>query len=895
MLERTLALILSLVCTAAACAQEPAPAEAPPSRNRLLWIDPETGRSRLNYPPHRLADVKHVRLDLSITDMNVRRMEGTATITIEPIARPVSDLVLHAAAMQIESVECAGRAARFAHRGESEELAITLEPALAMGERADLVIRYVVSEPPEGMIWTPESPAYPGRAAQLHTQGEAESSRYWFPCFDFPNERHSSELVISVPQGFEAVSNGRLVSRRAEGGRETFHWRQEREHVSYLVSLVVGRFDVVDVAPPGSRVPMPVYAPQGRGAFVQGTFGRTAKMLALFEKLYDEPYPWDKYAQVLVWNFAWGGMENTSTTTLTDTTLLDRAAQLDGDEDGLISHELAHQWFGDLVTCKSWEHIWLNEGLATYSEKLWEQYRESSLAALRPDEDAYLWWMLQDVEQVIWADDGQDRFEPGLVCKCYAHPMDVFDKAANPYPKGSAILHMLRERLGDETFFRALALYLDRHAGTSAETYDLRRAFEDAAAVSLQRFFDQWCTRPGIPRLVVRTEYRTDEQKLMIRIEQTQRIDGDSPAYAFTLPVWVLGDSGGQWASIPIDSRQTEFALSLSAPPRAVAVDPRMSVLAEVRIEHASANDAAMWLAQLTEGPTLAARVQAAPALAALVGPAQAGSPPHPLLVPALRALTLAARDETAHWGLRVRAVEALGRMANPAHAELQGARTAAWPKREAIADANAAAALLTLLRDNIDNARVRRAIVEQLAAAAAEGGAADDATRAQVLALLSERFRRDPSTGVREAAVRGVGVIGANDGLEIVRDALDADSHADTIRRAALETLAELDPDAAVDAAVRLAAPGGQQYTRAAAIRRLGELAEVDRRRAVNVLAALLNERTPRVRDSAAEALGSIDDAAAQNALRHALDSTRSREFRHALQRALEANERGD
>ncbi|MBX3406190.1 MAG: HEAT repeat domain-containing protein [Phycisphaeraceae bacterium] len=888
MLPNALAALLACLVSFVAAARQPETEVAPPpSRNRLLWIDPETGRSRLNYPPHRLADIRHVRLDLSIADMNSRRMEGTATITLEPIARPVSDLTLNAAAMDIESVTCAGRAVRFEHLAAAEMLDVMIDPPVEMGSRADLVVRYRVTAPEEGLVWTPESPAFPGRAAQLHTQGQPESSRYWFPCFDFPNERHTSEVVVSVPRGFEAISNGRLLSRRVDGAHETFHWMQMRDHPAYLVSLIVGKFEVVDVAPANSRVPMPVYAPPGLGAFVPATFGRTPKMLALFERLFDEPYPWDKYAQALVWNFAWGGMENTSATTLVDTTLLDRAALLDGDEDRLIAHELAHQWFGDLVTCRSWEHIWLNEGLATYSEILWEQYRDSPTGSLRGNDDAYFWWLMGDIAQVIESDDGSDRFEPGMVCKCYAHPSDVFDKNANPYPKGSAILHMLRERLGDASFFSGLALHLDRSAGASAETYDLRRAFEDASGLSLQRFFDQWCTRPGIPRLVVRPEYRSDEQKLVITVEQTQRIDGDSPAYAFSLPMWIRTDAGSQWVNVAVDARSTTIETPLATAPRAFVVDPRLTVLAEVRVEHGPEREAVMWLAQLEGGPTLAARVQAAGALAAAVGPRERGVPAHPELVPSLRALTLATRDTRAHFGLRVRAVEALGLLANPSR---PGAHIAAWPDRERVADPNAAAALVNLVRDNPDDARVRRAIVEQLAHASAEGGAADDATRAQVLAILSERFRRDPSPRVREAAVRGIGVMRAVEGLSLVREAIDVESHADRVRRAAIETLAALDAPEALDTAVRFAAPNQPQYTRASAASALADLAERDPRRAISVLAALLGDGVPRVRFAAAEALGRIDDPRAAAALQHAREATRSREFRSALDRALGA-----
>lgn len=889
---RVLAAAAVAASTAASmtAAAQPGDAAAAPVVHAPDWVEPATGRSLLNYPPHRLADVRHIRVELGITDMNVRRMDAIATITFEPVGRPLSTLTLNAAELQIESVSSEGRSASFEHDPVNEELAIRLDPPVQLGQRAAVQVRYTITEPTEGVIWTVESPAHPGRAAQLHSQGQSESTRYWCPSPDFPNERHSSEVVITVPAGFAALSNGRLLTRETIGGAERFHWKQEREHVAYLMSLVVGKFEIVDVAPAGSRIPMPVYAPPGTGGLIPGTFGRTPAMVRLFERLFDEPYPWDQYAQAMVWNFAWGGMENTGATTLIDTTLLDDTARLDGDEDSLISHELAHQWFGDLITCRSWEHIWLNEGFATYCEKLWEQYRSSPDGTLAADDDAYLWGILQDMKSVWERDRGDDPFQPAMQCKCYSHPIEPFERDADPYSKGSAVLHMLRERLGDDAFFSAIAAYLNRHAGRSVETYELRRVFEDIGGVSLQRFFTQWCQRPGVPRLNIRHEWKSDSQKLAITIEQMQRIDGDAPAYAFTLPVWVRTPAGAQTLQIPVDARVTEFEATLDSEPQAVVFDPRLTVLAKKRILRPEVESAALWLTQLRDGPTLAARVEATRGLAVAVAPRRPDSPPHGLIVAALDGLVAVAEDARLHSGLRRSAVEAIGHLANPGTVEAAAGEADAAEEPLTFPDRNAGTALATLARSGIQDARVRRTVIEQLARAASPGGTTDDPTRARVLALLSETFHRDASYAVRAAAVRGVGTMRAPDGMELIRAGLAADSFADQIRRAALQAFADFDNAEALGEAIRRSGSGNQQFTREAAAEIIATLARHDGASAIAALTEMLADFEPRAKYAAAAALGEIGTKEARAALESRRRECNSKEFRHKLDRALAA-----
>ncbi|MCA9283335.1 MAG: M1 family metallopeptidase, partial [Phycisphaerales bacterium] len=481
-----------------ACLEAHLSASAAPRDNRF---DAETGRNTRNYAPDRMVDFIHMRLEIDIPDMNTRVLNAKQTLSLKALAMPVDSIRLNAEQIDIKTVELAEpKGVRLTHFHDGSVLTLTFDPPLKAGQAAKIVTTYEVRDPVDGLFWTVESPAWPGRPAQIHTQGQPETNRYWFPCHDFPNERLTTEFVVTVPEDFTVVSNGHLDGApKYASGRMTFHWVQDKPHVSYLVSLIVGKFDMVEVAPKGFHGSLPVYVPKGKGELVQKTYGHTAEMIELFERVFDEPYPWDKYSQTVVWNFGAGGMENTSATTLFDTAVLDDKAFADGDLDSLIAHELCHQWTGDLITCNTWEHIWLNEGWATYGSALWFEQRDGY-------QDGYLRQMHQTMRGLAKNDqlspDSHDH-QPAMASNEYKHPWEVFRRKANPYPKGSSILHMLRMKLGDEVFFKGVGEYFDRYKFKTAETDDFRQVLEEVSGLSLEQFFDQWCYRAGTPKVKV--------------------------------------------------------------------------------------------------------------------------------------------------------------------------------------------------------------------------------------------------------------------------------------------------------------------------------------------------------------------------------------------------------
>lgn len=812
----------------------PAPRVAP-------GFDADSGRDTRTYPPDRIADFQHMKLEIDIPDMNRPHLSAVETLSFAPLGHDLAELSLDAKLMEVHEVSSPGHKVSFKHDGHV--LRVSFDPPVPAGATALLTTKYEVDDPPQGLTWTPESPAWPGRPAQLHSQGEAQSNSYWFPCHDFPNERLTTELIATVPGDFAVSANGKMAEPPIHSGegsqkRITYHWLQDKPHVNYLVSMIVGKFDVVDVAMPEqgqgkALVPMPVYVPPGRGGDVFRTYGRTPQMVSLFGKLTGQPYAWDRYAQLVVWNFGAGGMENTSATTLYDTAVLTPEGLADGDLDGLISHELAHQWFGDLITCKSWEHIWLNEGFATYFTNLWFEHRDAGGSPEDGSNDAYQAGVIGNFDAVIDRDKPDAPYMQAMVSKEYTDPGQPFGWAAGAYPKGASILNMLRQRLGDELFFKGLAAYVARYKLQNTETNDLRRALEEVSGDSLEQFFHQWCYRPGVPDLDIELKWDETASELVVSVNQKQQIDGYNSAFAFALPIWVEGGHGspaakaalsrGSLVSMEISTNSTEARFKLDAEPDLVAIDPLMAVLAKMTIKQPLRN----WVAQLERGPTLASRVQAARAMSADTSPASRAS------------LLNVARDARSHTKLRSVAIESLRHR-------------------------NDAPALVELADPAPQAADVRVALVDAIAVLAA-AGEIEASQRTRLKELLADHAANDTSFRARASALRGLGKTKAIDHLSVILAGADTDSQHDRVRQGALEALGDMDSSEGLQVVLRYSLPGAYNRTRPIAIAALGKLAHHDPDTVFKVLVTLLSDRERRVWEAAGDALAKLDDPRAQ------------------------------
>lgn len=550
-------------------------------------VDFVSGKHTANFPPPRYFDHRHMVVEIDIPDMREPRLNARQVLTLAPIGKARSVLHLDAVELDIESITLNGKPLAYAY--DRSELIVDLGAKIEMGEEFQVGIEYSVHYPSGngiGLTWTPgigDAGSLTARSPQIHAQGEPQSNSRWFPCHDFPNERTSTELVITAEEDYQVIANGRLVYRSpTQDGRVTWHWLQDKAHPYYLVTMVIGKFAEIEIGGRESSqpdLPMTVYTPHGTENNVEKTFGRTRLMIAAFEKQFDEPYPWDKYDQLIVRNFAAGAMENTSATTFAE--MFARTPR--GATEAVIAHELTHQWFGDLVTCRGWENLWLNEGWASYGEAIWAQ------ASAEPgkEREAYL----DTIRGFFRRQGGMNHaFAPtfsAMASRYYDNPQLTFMKADDVYAKGALVLHMLHEKLGDDDFWTATRIYLDRFKGRMAETDDYRHIFEEVSGESLEQFFDQWVHRPGLPRLRVDADWDEAAGAVQIAVVQNQQIDAANPAYQFDLPVRVIFDDGTtEMIRVVIDSRTSGGSFPFSQAPIDLEVNPDMSVAAIVRTSH---------------------------------------------------------------------------------------------------------------------------------------------------------------------------------------------------------------------------------------------------------------------------------------------------------------------
>ncbi|MCC6676491.1 MAG: M1 family metallopeptidase [Phycisphaerales bacterium] len=581
----------------------------------------ENGRSTAVWPVSPQFDHLHMILRLDIPDMGTARLSAIQTLRLSALGRARDRIRLDCAGPVIEEVRL-GRD-RIPFTVQDKTLTIELPRPALPGSPFEIQISYSLDfsgSRGNGLTYSAprKSPANDSeKFPQIHSQGEAQWNSTWFPCHDFPNERLTTEMFITVDEAYEVCSNGRLVSRRSgSDGRATWHWLQDKPHANYLVSLVVGKLAVVEVGGPDSArpgLPMPVYTFLGTEDNIRKTFATTPAMIAFFEQKFDEPYPWDKYAQVIIRDFRWGGMENTSATTLF------APAADGGDQDDLISHELGHQWFGDLVTCRSWEHLWLNEGWASMCEALWAEHKAGPENGRRE--------YLRAIRGFIGGQRASNRGSfpqaPAMASNRYRNPDEAIMKADDVYAKGAMVLHMLRQRLGDEVFTNGTRLYLDRFKFNQAETDDFRRCMEEASGESLERFFREWVYRPGLPRLDIELDWDEPARQLRVQVTQAQTINADNPAYAFSFPLYCKFEDGtGRYVYMSVDSRQTSAVFDLPSKPSGVSTDPNATVLAASVIR----KPLAMWIDDLVRGPTIIAQLDAAEKLANLDEPEAANA-----------------------------------------------------------------------------------------------------------------------------------------------------------------------------------------------------------------------------------------------------------------------------
>ncbi|MEE8526796.1 MAG: M1 family aminopeptidase, partial [Thermoanaerobaculia bacterium] len=539
----------------------------------------------------RPLDCLHIKLTL---DVEVEQKHVDATAQLELVAlRQVSTITLDAQELDTHAVGLSrngGPASSADYTNDGKQIEIQLAEPLAAGEKVTVIVEYTVDKPTNGLHFFGPTEDEPDVPPVVWSQGESVYNSYWFPCFDNPNERQTTELFVTTRSGFQVSSNGRLVSRTEDqaAGTVTYHWLQDKPHVAYLVSLIVGEFHIETETWRGKPVEYWVH-PRFEERIAR-SFRNTTRMLDFFSDSIGVEYPWDRYAQICCEGFG-GGMENTAATTLGNRALHDARSFIDNDSDGLIAHELAHQWWGDLLTCRDWSHLWLNEGFASYFEALWEEYD------LGPDEFAYNMF-----RKAARARSGGTK-RP-IVDRAYSHSRSMFDSRA--YPKGAWVLHMVRRRLGDDLFWQAIKRYATDYAYKTVETVDLRKTIESVTGRSFERFFYDWTERPGHPELSASFKWLNDQKLASVTLKQTQK----SSAFHFPLKLefTFAEDTAPVILTHNVTEKEQTFYHPLPEAPRLVRVDPDQSILMELK--ETKGHD--LWKAQLLEDASPVARIRAA-------------------------------------------------------------------------------------------------------------------------------------------------------------------------------------------------------------------------------------------------------------------------------------------
>lgn len=781
-----------------------------------------------HYAPDRPCDVAHIALTLHL-DLAQKTLRGTCATTVRAISEPVASVALDAVDLQIvQARQADGTPLRYDYDGQ--RLLVSLATPLRRGDEATVAVEYSVTNPRLGLYFIAPDAAYPDKPVQVWSQCQDEDARYWFPCFDAPNEKATTAITITVPQPYFALSNGTLVETRhdAAAGTSTYHWVQDQPHATYLMTLVVGDFAVHTELLDG--LPVQWYVPRGREADGQRAFGDTPEMLRFFSAKIGLPYPWSKYAQVAVADFIFGGMENTSATTQTDLTLHDARAHLDFSSNGLVAHELAHQWFGNLLTCKQWSHAWLNEGFATYFDALFHEHHKGT------DEFRYL--MHQNAKN-YFREDAEEYRRP-VVTNVYKEPIDLFDH--HLYEKGSLVLHMLRYMLGDDLFWRAIQQYVSANQHQVVETIDLERAVETATGRNLQAFFRQWVYQGGYPEYQVEFAWDEPTQMATVAVQQQQHTGTehgvDTPLFDMPVTLSLALPEGAQRFPLRLKEQLHVFHLPLPAKPQWLSFDPGNWILKKVQLKLPQD----MLMAQLAHDPDPMGRISAAVALGE-VGSLEA--------VTALRH----ALEHDAFWGVQAEIAATLGQIHTPEALE----------------------ALLANLQ--LPHPKARRAVVTAL------GEFKEDRAATALANVLTQE---DTSYFVEAETAAALGKTRVNGALEQLQQASQKASWNEVIRGGVFRGLAELKDERTLPLLLDFTAYGRPPLARYAAIRALGKLGgEKDPvpEAIVDSLTTLLDEEHFRTRMAVLDALASLNSPKTLAAL----ERLRARDLDGRVKRRLE------
>ncbi|MBD8880768.1 M1 family metallopeptidase [Rhodanobacter sp. 7MK24] len=731
----------------------------------------------MRWAPSRSYHVENYKLRLHF-DQARREVFGDEIVTIRPFAAGFDRFCINSEDMTIESVALVrtdGAVEALPHETDNSCLWISLQRAYGPSDSLGIRIVYH-GVPSAGLYFVNPGKDDPGVPPQIYTQGEPEFNHHWFPCWDYPNDMATSETITTVPEGQVVVSNGTLESVKHAGGQVTYDWVEHVPHSAYLLSLAIGPWKQLHDSYDGKPVD---YFVDRRvdDATALRTFHLTPDMIGFFSRATGIGYPYEKYDQVTVHDFIFGGQENVSATTLVDEALHDARAEADYPSTILVAHELGQHWFGDYVQGRDWANIWLNEGFATYLTALYTQYHESN--------DAYRYEIYGDQKAALHADATENN-RP-IVYRKYVDPMDMLEQIT--HEKGASVLDMMRYVLDGESamtipasqneiMFHALNDYLAAHHAQTADTADLISSIRSSSGQDLSWFFYEWVFKGGHPAYRVSASYDPARRMEIVKVAQTREVNANTPIFDMPIHLAFFGDNNRQVdRQVRDDAANQEFDIPLVFKPKWVDFDPDDVLFKTVAFPKP---DEELGV-QALHDPHMMSRLWAVKQLG------EHAAADKDCCVQAIDSVL----NNDAFYGVRIEAASSLGQ----SHAE------------------QAKRALLSALGQ--DNSQVRTAVVGAMGHFLGDPG---------VRQALLKAMRDDPSYAVQAAAAEQIGRSGSPRAFDALRAVL-ASTRDINVTIGALNGLAAMKTPQATHVVFTYAKPGPPKRVRLVALTHLQTL----------------------------------------------------------------------
>jgi len=572
---------------------------------------------------NRNIDVTHMKVEVKF-DVYKKSVMGKVTHTFIALQNQIDTIFFDAPGIQIISATIDGKALSHTTLPEGVVVQCGLDVPIAMPiarnkkpkTQHQIVFEYI-AYPKKGIYFSGFTAAN-GQPLlgnidesdmirkQIWTQGQGIDNRHWIPMIDDRSDKYITETVVTHDSKHQVLSNGTLKSKKVnKDGTTTWHYALNQPHAGYLLMLGIGNYAVKN-SKTALGTPMQFWYYPEHPEKVEPTSRYSEQIIDFLATETGIPYPWINYSQVMVQDFLYGAMENTSATTFGDFFWVDRRGFQDRNYVVVNAHEATHQWFGDFITGRHDGEQWLQESFATYYPGLF-------VGSVYGNDE--LDWYFRDQMN-------------GAVAAGKANSLPVRHSAAGSsrhYPKGASVLHMLRHILGEDNFRRSINHYLQKHAFATVETWDLQKAIMDETGINMDWFFDQWIHRGGEPiysfawnahqnvsaenKAVVET---SPAYTIQINIDQKQKQDAVVGLFKMPIDIDVLYyDGSSEKRTVWVDQAHHTFTWKSFKAPATVVFDAGSHVLKSVETQKTQTE----WLWQLSHANNMLDRYDALVAL----------------------------------------------------------------------------------------------------------------------------------------------------------------------------------------------------------------------------------------------------------------------------------------